>query len=131
MLWHLAPFKHRAPRVGVRLVLFLAFSALAINAGVSPLQAPLFADDPVAQLGATALGILWWLYAARVLTEVIGLMLMRRIGHSGRLLQDDRRAGVSGRDRRGGRLCAGAAGQRLLATSGVVAIVVGLALQST
>jgi hypothetical protein len=68
--------------------LFLAFSALAINAGVSPLQAPLFADDPVAQLGATALGILWWLYAARVLTEVIGLMLMRRIGHSGRLLQD-------------------------------------------
>ncbi len=51
LLWHLAPFKHRAPRVGVRLVLFLAFSALAINAGVSPLQAPLFADDPVTQLG--------------------------------------------------------------------------------
>jgi len=42
----------------------------------------------VAQLGATALGILWWLYAARVLTEVIGLVLMRRVGHSGRLLQD-------------------------------------------
>jgi small-conductance mechanosensitive channel len=126
------PFKHRAPRVGVRLVLFLAFSALIINAGVSPLQAPLFADDPVAQLGATALGILWWLYAARVLTEVIGLMLMRRIGHSGRLLQDVIGALVflaaivaaAG-------LCAGAAGQRLLATSGVVAIVVGLALQST
>ena len=88
LLWHLAPFKHRAQRVAVRLVLFLAFNALAINAGVSPLQAPLFAEDPVAQLGATALGILWWLYAARVLTEVIGLILMRRIGHSGRLLQD-------------------------------------------
>ena len=87
-LWHFSPFSHRAPRVGVRLALFLAFSALVINAGVSPLQAPLFADDRVAQLGATALGILWWLYAARVLTEVIGLVLMRRIGHSGRLLQD-------------------------------------------
>ena len=87
-LWHFSPFSHRAPRVGVRLALFLAFSALVINAGVSPLQAPLFADDRVAQLGATALGILWWLYAARVLTEVIGLALMRRIGHSGRLLQD-------------------------------------------
>ncbi|WP_019690856.1 hypothetical protein [Pseudomonas fluorescens] len=38
LLWHLAPYKHRAPRVGVRLVLFLAFSALVINADVSPLS---------------------------------------------------------------------------------------------
>src|SRR5207253_4730352 len=88
LIWHLAPFKHRVTRVGVRLGLFLIFSAIIINAGVSPLQAPVFTDDRVAQLGATALGILWWLYAARVLTEVIGLVLMRRIGHSGRLLQD-------------------------------------------
>ena len=132
LLWHLAPFKHRVLRVGVRLALFLIFSALIINAGVSPLQAPVFADDRVAQLGATALGILWWLYAARVLTEVIGLVLMRRIGHSGRLLQDVIGALVF--------LIAivAAAGyvlelpvKGLLATSGVVAIVVGLALQST
>lgn len=132
VLWHFTPFTHRAPRVGVRLALFLAFSALVINAGVSPLQAPVFVDDRVAQLGATALGILWWLYAARVLTEVIGLVLMRRIGHSGRLLQDVIGALVF--------LVAtvAAAGyvlelpvKGLLATSGVVAIVVGLALQST
>ncbi|POF38822.1 mechanosensitive ion channel protein MscS [Pseudomonas laurylsulfativorans] len=132
LLWHLAPFKHRVIRVGVRLALFLLFSAVIINAGVSPLQAPLFADDRVTQLGATALGILWWLYAARVLTEVIGLVLMRRIGHSGRLLQDVIGALVF--------LAAvvAAAGyvlelpvKGLLATSGVVAIVVGLALQST
>ncbi|HJR28489.1 MAG TPA: mechanosensitive ion channel domain-containing protein, partial [Pseudomonas sp.] len=132
LLWHLVPFKHRAPKVGVRLVLFLAFSALVINAGVSPLQAPLFADDPVAQLGATALGILWWLYAARVLTEVFGLVLMRRIGHSGRLLQDVIGALVFLAS------IVAAAGyvldlpvKGLLATSGVFAIVVGLALQST
>ena len=132
VLWHVAPFKHRVTRVGVRLALFVMFSALIINAGVSPLQAPLLADDRVAQLGATALGILWWLYAARVLTEVIGLVLMRRIGHSGRLLQDVIGALVF--------LIAivAAAGyvlelpvKGLLATSGVVAIVVGLALQST
>jgi small-conductance mechanosensitive channel/CRP-like cAMP-binding protein len=132
LLWHLAPFKHRVIRVGVRLALFLLFSAVLINAGGSPLQAPLFADDRVAQLGATALGILWWLYAARVLTEVIGLVLVRRIGHSGRLLQDVIGALVF--------LIAvvAAAGyvlelpvKGLLATSGVVAIVVGLALQST
>ncbi|HEX4550903.1 mechanosensitive ion channel family protein [Pseudomonas sp.] len=132
LLWHLAPFKHRAPRVGLRLALFLGFSALIINADISPLQAPLFADDRVMQLGATALGIVWWLYAARVLTEVVGLALMRRIGHSGRLLQDVIGALVF--------LAAivAAAGyvlelpvKGLLATSGVVAIVVGLALQST
>ncbi|MEG2391874.1 MAG: mechanosensitive ion channel protein MscS, partial [Pseudomonas sp.] len=35
VLWHFTPFTHRAPRVGVRLALFLAFSALVINAGVS------------------------------------------------------------------------------------------------
>jgi hypothetical protein len=75
-------------RVGVRLGLFMGFSALIINAGVSPLQAPLSVDDSVLQLGATALGVLWWLYAAGVLTEIIGLVLVRRIGHSGRLLQD-------------------------------------------
>jgi len=40
LLWHLAPFKHRAPRVGIRLALFLGFSALIINAGISPLLAP-------------------------------------------------------------------------------------------
>jgi small-conductance mechanosensitive channel len=132
VLWHLAPFKHRVTRVAVRLALFVMFSALVINAGVSPLQAPLFAEDRVAQLGATALGILWWLYAARVLTEVIGLVLMGRVGHSGRLLQDVIGALVF--------LIAivAAAGyvlelpvKGLLATSGVVAIVVGLALQST
>ena len=132
LLWHIAPFKHRVVRVGVRLGLFMGFSALIINAGVSPLQAPLFAADSVLQLGATALGILWWLYAARVLTEVIGLVLVRRIGHSGRLLQDVIGALVF--------LIAivAAAGyvlelpvKGLLATSGVVAIVVGLALQST
>ncbi|WP_085729429.1 mechanosensitive ion channel family protein [Pseudomonas sp. R37(2017)] len=132
LLWHLAPFNHRVIRVGVRLALFLLFSAVIINAGVSPLQAPSFTDDRVTQFGATALGILWWLYAARVLTEVIGLALMRRIGHSGRLLQDVIGALVF--------LAAAVAAagyvlelpvKGLLATSGVVAIVVGLALQST
>lgn len=132
VLWHLAPFRQRITRVAVRLALFALFSVIIFNAGVSPLQPPLFTDDRVAQLGATALGIVWWLYAARVLTELIGLALMRRIGHSGRLLQDVIGALVF--------LAAivAAAGyvlelpvKGLLATSGVVAIVVGLALQST
>ena len=131
-LWHLTPFRQRITRVAVRLALFVLFSVIIFNAGVSPLQAPLFTDDQVTRLGATALGIVWWLYAARVFTEMLGLALMRRIGHSGRLLQDVIGALVF--------LAAivAAAGyvlelpvKGLLATSGVVAIVVGLALQST
>ena len=131
-LWHLAPYRQRITRVAVRLALFVLFSVIIFNAGVSPLQAPLFTDERVTQLGATALGIVWWLYAARVFTEMLGLALMRRIGHSGRLLQDVIGALVF--------LAAivAAAGyvlelpvKGLLATSGVVAIVVGLALQST
>ena len=132
LLWHLAPLPQRLPRVGLRLVLFLGYSALIINAGVSPLQAQPWPDDAVLQLGATALAIIWWLYAARVLTELIGLVLIRRIGHSGRLLQDVIGALVF--------LAAivAAAGyvlelpvKGLLATSGAMAIIVGLALQST
>lgn len=131
-LWHVQPFKQRVLRVGLRLALFVLYSALIINTGVSPLQAPQFSDDSVMQLGATALGIFWWLYAARVLTELIGLALMRRIGHSGRLLQD-----VIGALVFLAAIVAGAAYvmelpvKGLLATSGVVAIVIGLALQST
>lgn len=132
LLWHLAPFAQRLPRVALRLALFLGYSALIINAGVSPLQAQGWPDNNVLQLGATALAIIWWLYAARVLTELIGLVLIRRIGHSGRLLQDVIGALVF--------LVAivAAAGyvlelpvKGLLATSGAMAIIVGLALQST
>lgn len=132
LLWHLAPFTQRLPRVSLRLVLFMVYSALIFNVGISPLQAQSWPDNNVLQLAATALAIIWWIYAARVLTELLGLILMRRIGHSGRLLQDVIGALVF--------LIAvvAAAGyvlelpvKGLLATSGAMAIIVGLALQST
>ncbi|RRV07541.1 mechanosensitive ion channel protein MscS [Pseudomonas sp. v388] len=132
LIWHIAPMQQRVARVAIRLALFLAFSSLIINAGISPLLAPAWPDDSVMQLGATAMAIVWWMYAARVLTVLIGLALMHRIGHSGRLLQDVIGALVF--------LIAvvAAAGyvlelpvKGLLATSGAVAIIVGLALQST
>jgi len=132
LVWHLAPVQLRVVRVAIRLALFLAFSTLIINAGISPLLAPSWPDDSVMQLAATALAILWWVYAARVLTVLIGLALMHRIGHSGRLLQDVIGALVFLIS------VVAAAGyvldlpvKGLLATSGAVAIIVGLALQST
>jgi len=132
LLWHAAPYRHRWMQVAVRLMLFLAFSSLIITAGVSPLLPPPEPDSTLLQMGATALAIIWWVYAARVLTELLGLALMHRIGHSGRLLQDVMGAVIF--------LIAivAAAGyvlqlpvKGLLATSGAMAIIVGLALQST
>lgn len=112
--WHATPTRLQIIRVAVRLALFLAFSTVITNAGISPLQAPSWPDDSVMQLGTTALAIAWWMYAARVLTGLIDLALMPRLGRG--------RAPVTGRDRRvgildwrggGRRLCAGTARPRL------------------
>ncbi|BAP40922.1 mechanosensitive ion channel family protein [Pseudomonas sp. 21LCFQ02] len=131
-LWYLVPLHLRAARVAMRLALFVLYTSLLINSGISPLLAPSWPDDSVMQLGATALAILWWLFAARTMTVLIGLALMRRIGQSGRLLQDVFGALIF-------LACVVAAAgyvlelpvKGLLATSGAMAIIVGLALQST
>ncbi|MDD1964358.1 mechanosensitive ion channel domain-containing protein [Pseudomonas sp. NPDC090203] len=130
--WHLLAERGRIAQVGARLGLFVAYSLVIINAGVSPLEAPNWPDDSALQFGATALAIVWWVYAARSLTVVLGLLLTGRVGHSGRLLQEVIGAVIF--------LIAivAAAGyvlqlpvKGLLATSGAMAIIVGLALQST
>lgn len=132
VLWHLNPFPHLIVRVMLRVGFLLLYSAVIISAGMSPLLAPPWPDDNAMNLAATALEIIWWLFAARALTVLLGTLLMRRIGHSGRLLQDVMGAVIF--------LIAivAAAGyvmqlpvKGLLATSGAVAIIVGLALQST
>jgi small-conductance mechanosensitive channel/CRP-like cAMP-binding protein len=132
LVWQLAPVQYRVAKVAIRLGLFLLYSWMIIGGGVSPLLAPPWPDDTLLQMCATALAIFWWLYLARVLTELLGLLLTHRIGHSGRLLQDVIGALVF--------LIAivAAAGyvmqlpvKGLLATSGAMAIIVGLALQST
>lgn len=131
VLWRLLPANPPAWRVLARLGLFLAYSALIIGAGLSPLLPPPGADTAQA-LTATVLEIVWWLYCARTLTVVLGLLLISRNGHTGRLLQDVMGAVIF--------LVAivAAAGyvmqlpvKGLLATSGAMAIIVGLALQST
>ncbi|MBT8769204.1 mechanosensitive ion channel family protein [Metapseudomonas boanensis] len=130
LAWRAIPTEQRAWRAFCRLVLFLLYSWVLIDAGVSPLQPPPFTET-AHNLTATALEIVWWLFGARTLTVVLGL-LMPRIGHAGRLLQDVLGAVIF--------LIAIVAAaayvmqlpvKGLLATSGVMAIVIGLALQST
>ncbi|WP_095099078.1 mechanosensitive ion channel family protein [Pseudomonas sp. Irchel 3A5] len=130
--WNLVPYPYRLQKVAARLALFLVYSVVIISAGLSPLDSAPWEEDSARHLAATALEIVWWILAARTLTEIIGTLLMRRIGHSGRLLQEVIGAVIF--------LIAivAAAGyvmqlpvKGLLATSGAMAIVVGLALQST
>ena len=131
-LWHCLDATRPVLRICSRMVLFVAFSWVLMAAGISPLQPPLWPDDAILNLAATVLDIAWWLFAARTLTVVLGNGLTSREGHTARLLHDVMGAGVF--------LIAivGAAAyvlqlpvKGLLATSGAMAIIVGLALQST
>jgi small-conductance mechanosensitive channel len=131
-LWQLIDTSRRNLRMCARIGIFVAFSAVMTTAGISPLQQPLWPEDPVLNLMGTVLGIGWWLFAARTLTIILGNGLMSRIGHSSRLLLDLMGAVI---------FLIGIVGaaayilqlpvKGLLATSGAMAIIVGLALQST
>ncbi|WP_160287483.1 mechanosensitive ion channel domain-containing protein [Pseudomonas knackmussii] len=132
LLWRLLDAQRPWWRVALRLGFFLLYSLLLFNAGISPLQQAPWPEDLPSHLVATFLQIMWWLFGARCLTVLIGAFLLQRVGHAGRLLQEVIGALIF--------LVAviAAAGyvldlpvKGLLATSGVVAIVLGLALQST
>src|SRR5450830_1568568 len=119
-------------KLAARLVIFAVFSAVLFNDGMNPMLVAPYADNTALHLAATALQIGWWLFGARTLTVLIGAVMMQRVGHTGRLLQDLLGAVIF--------LIAIIAAlayvldlpvKGVLATSGALAIIVGLALQST
>ncbi|BBP64206.1 MULTISPECIES: mechanosensitive ion channel family protein [Pseudomonas] len=132
LLWRLVSAQRTYWKIGTRLVIFSLFSVLLFNEGLNPMVPAQWVDDVPRHLAATGLQIAWWLFAARTLTELIGAAMMQRVGHTGRLLQDLLGAVIF--------LIAVIAAlayvldlpvKGVLATSGAVAIIVGLALQST
>jgi small-conductance mechanosensitive channel len=132
LVWHLTPSVRMLHRTLVRIFLFLLFSWLIIAIGVSPLQPSPWPDDVALNMLSTVLAVLWWFFAARTLTVVLSAMFFNRGEHAARLFQDIIGAGIF--------LVAivAAAGyvmqlpvKGLLATSGGMAIVGGLALRST
>ena len=132
LAWQLVDERHKPWKIAARLGIFLLYSLLIFEAGLSPLQAAPWSGDVPLHLLAIVLEIVWWLFCARTLTVVIGPLLMPRGGHTGRLVQD-----VLGAIIFLVAIVAAAAYvmelpvRGLLATSGAVAIIVGLALQST
>jgi len=132
LLWRLIGARSSNGKLFVRLVMFSLYSAILFNEGLNPLQIAPWPDDVPLHLAATGLQIGWWLFGARTLTVLLGTLMMQRVGHTGRLLQDLMGAVIF--------LIAIIAAMAyvldlpvkgVLATSGAVAIIVGLALQST
>ncbi|NUU39205.1 mechanosensitive ion channel domain-containing protein [Pseudomonas sp. C2B4] len=132
VLWRLIGMNHHNWKLLVRLVIFSLFSLLLFNEGMNPLEPAPWVENVPLHLAATGLQIGWWLFAARTLTVLIGAVMMQHVGHAGRLLQDLLGAVIF--------LVAVIAAlayvlnlpvKGVLATSGALAIIVGLALQST
>lgn len=131
-LWQCLGPLQRTLRTVLRVGVFSLFCWVMLSAGLSPLQPALWPDEAVLNLMATVLGIGWWLFAARTVTVILGHGLNSRVGQSARLLHDVLGAVIF--------LVAivGAAAyvlqlpvKGLLATSGAMAIIIGLAVQST
>ncbi|WP_426237881.1 mechanosensitive ion channel domain-containing protein [Pseudomonas sp. TWP3-2] len=131
-LWRLISSRGSEWKLLVRVLIFTLFSIVLFNEGLNPMEPAPWADNVPLHLAATGLQIGWWLFGARTLTVLIGAVMMQRVGHTGRLLQDLLGAVIF--------LIAIIAAlayvldlpvKGVLATSGALAIIVGLALQST
>jgi small-conductance mechanosensitive channel/CRP-like cAMP-binding protein len=119
-------------RLAFRGLMFGLSSYVLFSSGMNPLQAAPWADEPLRHLLAQVLELVWWLQGARLATIVLDRVVLPESWHKERLFQDVFGALV---------FLAAAVGaiafvlqlpvRGLLATSGVLAVVLGLAIQST
>jgi small-conductance mechanosensitive channel len=115
-----------------RLVIFAIVSAVFFTSGLSPFSVAPWPESPPRHLAAQVLEVVWWLNGARLLTLSLDAVFASRSWHKERLFRDVLGAVVL--------LAAVVASlafvlglpiRGLVATSGALAIVVGLAVQST
>ncbi|CAB3792183.1 mechanosensitive ion channel domain-containing protein [Pararobbsia alpina] len=130
--WRAIAPRHKLALTAIRLVLFVGFSWLLFTHGMSPIEGPAWPGQPVVQIVSQVLEILWWLMGARLGVMLLDVVFMRRSWHQERLFQDLLGAVVF--------LAAMVASiayvlhwpvRGLIATSGALAIIIGLAVQST
>ncbi|MEC9433654.1 MAG: mechanosensitive ion channel family protein [Pseudomonadota bacterium] len=133
VVWHAIPARRVQTRLIVQIPFFLAMSAMLAGWGVSPAAAPDGAAFAPAGLAHGLVKVLWWLHLAWALIGAVRIVLViERRPREARLLQDI----VVGVVYSGAGLSILAyvfavPVATLIATSGAVAIIFGLALQST
>jgi len=130
---HLSFRHHPLGRAAVRIALLILLTFVLLRANIVPYQPLHTAGEPIQDVVHAVLKIAWWLWAAWFLVGILhAFLIVERSPHEGRLVQD---------------LLAGTVYlaalfaivgyvfdvsiQGMLATSGVIAIILGLALQST
>jgi small-conductance mechanosensitive channel/CRP-like cAMP-binding protein len=132
LAWRVITARHKFALTAIRFVLFIGFSWLLFTHGMSPIEGPAWPGQPVVQIVSQLLEIAWWLMGARLGIMVLDVAFMQRSWHHERLFQDLLGAVVF--------LAATVASiayvlhwpvRGLIATSGALAIIIGLAVQST
>ncbi|MGO4155225.1 mechanosensitive ion channel domain-containing protein [Cupriavidus sp. YAF13] len=132
LAWRLIGPGYKRLRLAIRLAIFALLTTVLLYGGMSPLDAAPSPEQPVRHFLGQTLEIIWWLLGARALTILLDALFMPKAWHQERLFQDVLGALIF--------VAAAVAAiayvlelpvSGLLATSGALAIVVGLAIQST
>ena len=132
VVWSREIPQNESARLAVRLCLYAAFSVLLFSSGLSPLSQAPYVDSRTLHTLGQALEIIWWMTSARLLSMVLDTVLLPKTWRRQRLFEDVFGALAF--------LAAIVASlgfvlelpvRGLVATSGALAIVLGLAIQST
>jgi small-conductance mechanosensitive channel len=132
VVWRCAMPRNEIARLLVRLCIYAALSALLFAWSLNPFFPAPFEDERVRHILAATLEIIWWLTGARLLSKILDTLFLPKLWRRQRLFEDVFGAVVF--------LAAVVASlafvlelpvRGLVATSGALAIVLGLAIQST
>ncbi len=133
VVWHLIPKRFSNARLIIQIAFFLAMSALLLHGGIVPYEPIKDGQTPAGQTLVGLAKALWWIHLAWALIGFVRIYLVfERKPREARLLQDI----VIGVVYAGVLLSVlafvfGMPVGTLIATSGVFAIILGLALQNT
>ena len=86
--WWTIPRTRPHLRVGTHLGLYILYSVTIFFSGYSPLQPIHETDTGTWQFITSLIMIIWWFLSARMLTDLLGVILLSRTEEGGRLLRD-------------------------------------------
>lgn len=131
-VWRGLGLRFERLRLVARLVLFCALTYVLLRSGMSPFGPAPWLANKLLHVLAQGLELLWWFQAARVASTLLGRDVLPKAWNQERLFHDVLSALIF--------VAAGVAGiayvlempvRGLLATSGALAVILGLAIQST